>query len=161
MTESLDGLSAQVRDRVDALGFELVDLRKRGAGRRVSLQIRIDRLESESASGVSTGDCALVSRELERWFDETAILGLNYVLEVSSPGIERPVRWPEHWQRYVGREVTVRIPDLGRVRAKIVRVVESRSVVFSLPDRRQIEVLLSDARDARLVVDWSTIERPL
>ena len=161
MIESLDDLSAQVRDRVEALGFELVDLRKRGAGRRVSLQIRIDRLESESASGVSTGDCALVSRGLERWFDETAILGLNYVLEVSSPGIERPVRWPGHWQRFVGREVTVRIPDRGRVRATIVRVIESRSVVLNLPDRQEIEVLLSDARDARLVVDWSTIERRL
>lgn len=157
MTDELERLIDQVRDRVTALGFELVDLTKRDAGKRVSLQVRIDRLEKTPGGGVSAGDCAFVSRRLERWLDETAILGSRYILEVSSPGIERPVRWPEHWQRFVGREVCARIRGRGRVRATIVRVPDTRSVVLRLEDGEEVEVLLSDVGEAKLVVDWSAI----
>src|SRR3989441_9628763 len=62
------------------------------------------------------------SRALEAWLDDGGPLGPRYVLEVSSPGLERPLRWPRHWARFVGRDVTAKLAGLGRVRARIVAV---------------------------------------
>jgi ribosome maturation factor RimP len=154
-------LLPDIRDRVSRKGFELVDLRLRGAGRRQSLQVRIDREDSVPGSGVTADDCAAVSREIEGWLDRTGILGGGYVLEVSSPGIERPVRWPEHWKRFEGREVRVRLPNRGRVKATIVRVENGDAVVLRPDGDDEITVSIDEARDATLVVDWSDIDRSL
>jgi ribosome maturation factor RimP len=57
---------------------------------------------------VSLDDCAFVSRSLERHLDEVDVAGPDYVLEVSSPGVERPLRTVADWRRYVGRRVHVK-----------------------------------------------------
>ena len=151
----------EVRARVTQLGFELVDLKRRGAGRRQSLQVRIDRPGSKPGQGVTADDCATVSRDLERWLDGTQMLGERYVLEVSSPGIERPVRWEEHWKRFEGSEVRVRLPERGRVRAKIVRVEGQSVVLRPAGEDNDVTVSIDEARDATLVVDWSEIDRSM
>jgi ribosome maturation factor RimP len=155
-------LLPQIRERVTRLGFELVDFRLRGAGQRQSLQVRIDRADSAPGRGVTADDCAAVSREIEAWLDRTGVLGVRYVLEVSSPGLERPVRWLEHWKRFQGQDVRVRLPERGRIRATIVRVGEDERVVLR-PEGSDEDVIVSveEARDATLVVDWSQIDRSL
>ncbi len=139
------------------LGFDLVDFRRRGTPQRPMLQARIDRPDSTPGHGVTVGDCAQVSRSLEQWLDEVAIFGERYVLEVSSPGIERPVRWPEHWQRYRGHRVSVKIPDRGRVRATIEDVEQDGGAVTLRVDgdASPVTVPIDQARDATLVVDWN------
>lgn len=153
--DDLDGLTAEVRGRVAALGFELVDLRASGSGTRARVQIRVDRPDSTPGHGVTIDDCATISRALESWLDESRVLGTRYVLEVSSPGIERPVRWPEHWRRFVGREVRVRVPERGRIQATIVRVVDERVTLRPTGETVELEVPLAEARGATLVADWA------
>lgn len=159
MADRLDDLINDVRQHVAGLGFELVDLRRRGSPKRVSLQIRIDRPDSRPGHGVTADDCALVSRQLESWLDASGILGPRYVLEVSSPGIERPIRWREHWERFAGHEVNVRVSGRGRIRATIVAVVDGPAVVLRLHDGdgEELTVPLTDTQDATLVVDWSLV----
>src|SRR6266702_1295789 len=67
---------------------------------------------------VTVADCAAVSRALEAWLDADGPLGSRYMLEVSSPGIDRPLRWHRHWVRFVGRDVQATVAGLGRVRAR-------------------------------------------
>jgi ribosome maturation factor RimP len=76
------------------------------------------------------------------------------VLEVSSPGLERPVRWHRHWVRFVGRDVNVKLAGLGRVRARIVAVPDEGTVTLAPERGAPRTVPLVDARDARLAVDW-------
>jgi len=159
MDKTAEDLITQVRARVESLGFELVDVRQRGVGKRVSLQVRIDRPESRPGDGVTADDCATVSRALEAWLDETGVLGPRYVLEVSSPGIERPIRWAQHWRRFQGHDVRVKLPDRGKVRATIVRVIDDDVVALRLGSGEEVTVSLEDARDATLVVDWSQFDR--
>jgi ribosome maturation factor RimP len=143
-----------VRSRVEALGYGLADFRQGGSKGRPLLQVRIDRPEAEGA-GVTVDDCARVSRALEQWLDGDGGLGPRYILEVSSPGIERPVRWLEHWTRFAGRDVIVRLRGRGRIRATIVRVEGSEAVVLRPQGSdEELTVPLSEARDARLAVDW-------
>jgi ribosome maturation factor RimP len=161
MQPTLVELTEEIRGRVSELGYELVDLRKRGAGSRVGLQVRIDYRDAEPGHGITVDECAEVSRALERWLDGTQVLGPRYVLEVSSPGIERPIRWREHWVRFRGHDVNVRVQGRGRFRATIVDVRPDADVVVlaTVADGEQVEVPLGLIQDATLAVDWEGIER--
>jgi ribosome maturation factor RimP len=87
---------------VTAMGMDLEDLRVTSAGRRRLLRIVVD-----ADGGVSLDDIALVSRELSATLDRAAAMGeASYTLEVSSPGVDRPLTEPKHWRRAVGRVVT-------------------------------------------------------
>lgn len=156
----LTDLVDRVQDCIGPLGYDLVDLRQGKAGRRIRLQIRIDRAEAGSgaASGVTIDECATVSRELERWLDAEQLLGPDYVLEVSSPGIERPVRWRRHWERFVGRDVNIRLPGRPRQRATIMGI-EPGDIVVLRPQAggEDIAVALGEVREATLAVNWDEI----
>lgn len=145
-----DTLVEAVRTRLDALGFDLADLRIGGTPNRPLVQVRID---TPPPRRVTVDDCAVASRALEAWLDAGGPLGNRYVLEVSSPGIERPVRWHRHWVRFVGREVHAKLAGLGRVRARIVAVPDADTVVLEPQGGVARTYKLADIRDARLAAD--------
>jgi ribosome maturation factor RimP len=103
-----DTLAQLVEARVAALGFEFVELELGGSRTRPLLRVRIDRPDSEPGHGVSLEDCTRVSRDLERALDARPDLGERYVLEVSSPGLERPLVRRRDFERFAGREVSLR-----------------------------------------------------
>jgi ribosome maturation factor RimP len=84
-------------------GMELVDVEFGGGGGRQILRIYIDR-----QGGVSLEDCTSVSRALSAALDVEDPLQGSYDLEVSSPGLDRPLRTPEHFQKYAGEKVRVK-----------------------------------------------------
>jgi ribosome maturation factor RimP len=149
-----DSLVEDFRVRLEALGYDLADLRIGGTAGRPLVQVRIDWPPSDTPRRVSVEDCSTASRALEAWLDTGGSLGSRYVLEVSSPGMDRPLRWPRHWVQFVGREVNAKIQGLGRVRARIVSVPDEKTVVLELPGAAPRTVLLSEVRDAHLAVDW-------
>jgi ribosome maturation factor RimP len=161
----LDTLLDQIRELVDGLGFELVDLRRTGTRERPILQVRIDRADSEPGHGVTADDCATVSQALERSLESAGRVGPRYVLEVSSPGIERPLVTAAHWRRFVGRRARVRAAGLaGTSEVEILAVpddnrVQVRFLEGARAGEREGEIRLADVRDAVLAVDWKTLGR--
>jgi ribosome maturation factor RimP len=149
-----DSLVESFRTRLDALGLELADLRIGGTQHRPLVQVRIEWPPDEPPRRVTVDDCATASRALEAWLDAEAPLGRRYMLEVSSPGLERPLRWHRHWVRFVGREVQATVAGLGRVRARIVAVPDEATVVLEPQGAAPRPVPLAGIRDARLAVDW-------
>src|SRR6266705_3873403 len=145
-----DTLVEAFRTRLEALGFDLADLRIGGTPKRPLVQVRID-TPPPSLRGVTVDDCAAASRALEAWLDEGAggPLGNRYVLEVSSPGIERPIRWHRHWVRFVGRDVNVKLAGVGQVRARIVAVPTADTVVLEPEGKSAQEYRLAELKDAR------------
>jgi ribosome maturation factor RimP len=86
------------------------------------------------------------------------MVGPRYVLEVSSPGLERPLRLPEHWRRFVGRHARVRATSLpGRSRVEILSVPDEEHVVLKLQDGSEVTVAFDAIREAALAVDWEII----
>lgn len=153
-----DDLLDAIRARLESLGLDLVDFHRVGTLDRPILQIRVDRPGSMPGHGVTTDDCAVASRALERWLEEQHRVGPRYVLEVSSPGIERPVRFPAHWRQYVGRRVRVRAQGVrGRPEAEIVAVPDDGHVVLRVEGGAELTLPLAAIREATLVVDWSTV----
>ena len=156
----VDALLAPIRDHLAGLGFELVDLRRTGTLERPILQVRVDRPDSRPGRGVTADDCAGISRSLERFLESRAMVGPRYVLEVSSPGLERPLRWPEHWRRFVGQRARLRAESLpGRPQVEIVGVPDDEHVVVRLPDGVETTLALASIREAHLVVDWASVRR--
>jgi ribosome maturation factor RimP len=151
---SADTLLAPIRHHITELGFELVDLRRAGTLQRPILQVRVDRPDSRPGQGVTADDCAVISRSLERFLESRALVGPRYVLEVSSPGFERPLRWPEHWRRFIGRHARVRAESLpGRNRVEILSVPDDEHVVLRQEDGSEITLAFEAIREAKLVAD--------
>jgi ribosome maturation factor RimP len=157
---SVDALLALIRDHIAGLGFELVDLRHVGTVERPILQVRVDRPDSRPGHGITADDCAGISRSLERFLETSAMVGPRYVLEVSSPGIERPLRWPEHWRRFVGRRARVRSPALGgRREVEILGVPDDAHVTVRQDDGLERTLALDEVDDARLVGELPELKR--
>jgi ribosome maturation factor RimP len=92
---------------VRALGMDLESVKVTSAGRRRLLRIVVD-----SDHGVNLDDAALASREISAKLDASDVMGdMPYTLEVSSPGVDRPLTQPRHWQRAVGRLVRVPLSE--------------------------------------------------
>jgi ribosome maturation factor RimP len=101
---------------VAAAGMDLESVRVTAAGRRRLLRVVVD-----SDRGVSLDDAAAVSRDLSAALDAVAVMGdFPYTLEVSSPGVDRPLTDHRHWRRAVGRLVRVTVTDSGPVSGRVV-----------------------------------------
>ena len=154
-----DPLLALVRAEVERQGFELVEFRRTGTPGRPVLKVRADRPGSEPGRGITTEECATLSRALERQLEDGGHVGTQYVLEVSSPGIERPLAFVEQWRRAVGKRAKLRAAGLpGRPEVEVLGVTDE-GVELRLPDGAVRHVALADVREAHLVVDWKTIGR--
>jgi ribosome maturation factor RimP len=98
-----------IRPVVAAAGMDLEAVRVSAAGRRRLLRVVVD-----SDGGVSLDDAATISRQLSAALDTVAVMGdFPYTLEVSSPGVDRPLTDPRHWRRAVGHLVQVTVADTG------------------------------------------------
>src|SRR5689334_12533526 len=116
-----DTLVESFRARLVVLGLDLADLKIGGTQARPLVQVRIEWPPEPGAAlrRVSVEDCATASRALESWLDADGPLGRRYILEVSSPGLERPLRWPRHWARFVGRDVQATVAGIRDARLAV------------------------------------------
>ena len=98
-----------VQDSVDALGCELVGIECQRSGRYLTVRVYIDK-----DGGVSVDDCADVSRQVSAIMDVEDLIADKYNLEVSSPGLDRPLFSLEQYRRIIGEDVAIhlRVPVL-------------------------------------------------
>lgn len=114
---------------VEELGFRLYDIQVNDVARIV--RVMIDR-EHEA---VTIGDCAQVSRALSQHLDRTDPIPVPYTLEVSSPGVNRPLKRPEHYRWSRGKTVMI---DLGtRTLKGFLRDVREEGIVVAVQDKEE------------------------
>ncbi|HSH44384.1 MAG TPA: ribosome maturation factor RimP [Longimicrobiales bacterium] len=156
-------LEQVLEERTEALGFELVELERAGSKSRPVLRLRVDRPDSEPGRGISVGECARVSRALEEYLDALPSLPGNYVLEVSSPGVERPLVRRRDFDRFRGHEVAVKGygPLAGRGRRLQGELLgledgpEGDMVRLRLEDGEEVRVPRDSIARAHLVFRWN------
>lgn len=141
---------------LDSLGYDLVELRVGGTRQRPLLDVRIDRRDLQK---VTVDDCAGASRAIEARLDaDPSLFGDRYVLEVSSPGMERPLRTEGDWRRFAGRKASVKSAALGgRAEVEIVAVEDDAGATrLRLRDAKGDEHVLglAEVDEARLVFHW-------
>lgn len=130
--------------------LELFDLTAQRQGSRFVVSVVIDGAEKP----VTVDDCARVSQDLEKKLDELDLIPGAYVLEVSSPGLDRPLRNPGDYRRYQGRKALVTASELVEGQVSFDGWIEGStedSVTLRLGAKRVVEVPFSKVKKAKLV----------
>jgi len=142
-----DRLISLIEPLLQQLGYELVELEFAPARGRGSLRIFIDRPE-----GIGISDCERVSREVSALMDVEDPIPTAYSLEVSSPGDDRVLRTPAHFERFKGSRVLVELnaPRDGRRRyTGMLQEVSATAVALEV-DRQRVDVPFGEIAKARL-----------
>jgi ribosome maturation factor RimP len=131
------------------LGYELWELEL--SGRNGVLRIYID-----SPDGIDIDDCETVSRAVSERLDEADPIPGEYTLEVSSPGMDRVLRTTEHFQRYVGEQVSVEMKQLVKGRRRFVgKLLQATATDLQLEmDGEHFDLAISNIHKARLAPEW-------
>jgi ribosome maturation factor RimP len=157
------GLAADIERQVGEMGFELVELEVAGNRARPILRVYIDLPDSVPGEpSVSLEDCTKVSRGLEPMLDQYEGLSDRYLLEVSSPGVERPLVRPRDWRRFAGQEVSVRGKNTlagkaRRLEGELLGTAgdeDNESVRLRLAGGEEVEFPLREVDKAHLVYRW-------
>jgi ribosome maturation factor RimP len=158
-----ESLAREVEQRVAEMGFEMVELEQAGHAARPILRLYVDRPDSKPGEpAVSLDDCSAISRALEPWLDQREGLSDRYVLEVSSPGVERPLVRPRDWERFAGSEVALKGRQVLADRAKRLEGTllglrgdeGARRVALRLGDGEEVEIPLAEIDRGNLVYRW-------
>src|SRR5262245_27717910 len=152
---------ARVRELVTPiatdLGLDLYDIEQRGATLRITLDT-----PAGAPDGITLDTVALASRLMSKELDQDDPIPSRYTLEVTSPGVERPLRRPDHFQREVGKLVAVRLSNVDheqrRVQGVIVAADDESVTVESAQGARVIAY--SDIDRAKTVFEWGGQPKP-
>lgn len=140
-----------VEPHLSAQGFEVVDVERQG---RV-LRVTVDLLAS--SGGIDMDGVTEATRLVNEVLDREDLMGAQSSLEVSSPGVERPLRTPEHFKRFVGTEVAVKArpgTEGDRRLAGILETADDEGVVVA--GRR---LAYADIERARTVFVWPSTQK--
>jgi ribosome maturation factor RimP len=142
---------------VQSAGLELEDVEMRTVGRRLVVRVLVD-----SDHGVTLDEVAVASRAVSDALDTSDVLGDEpYTLEVSSPGVDRPLTLPRHWVRNVGRLVSVTVTDGRETTGRLLSVSDDASAIeleVNLKGRiSRTTIVLADVRKALVQVEFSRV----
>jgi ribosome maturation factor RimP len=163
MTDKANEIAALLAPTVTSLGLELLGAEylpsPGGAMLRLYIDVPADSTGGEEPRAVTIEDCEAVSREVSAQLDVEDPISSHYTLEVSSPGIDRPLFGAAQFARFAGEsaKVTLRLPQDGRRRlqGEIVRV-DGENITFNV-DGNEFTVRADNIEKARLVPDWAAL----
>ncbi|MCW8826323.1 MAG: ribosome maturation factor RimP [Gammaproteobacteria bacterium] len=145
-------LEQMIKPAIDALGFELVGVEQLSQGRHSMLRIYIDHED-----GITVDNCANVSRQVSAVLDVEDPIHGEYTLEVSSPGVERPLFTLEQFAKFIGQQVDVRLhmPVEGRRHFKgELLSVENDELTIELGEDESLTCSMDDIDRAKLIPKW-------
>jgi Uncharacterized protein conserved in bacteria len=155
----MEGLLATLEQRltelldapVVALGYELWGIEFIRAGKHSTLRVYIDH-----ANGISVDDCAAVSHQVSALLDVEDPITTEYYLEVSSPGMDRPLLKPEHFARYIGQVATVTLRMAVNNRRKYkgtIKQVEREMITLTIDGKDEI-LAFANIQQANLIPNF-------
>lgn len=145
-----DRIAAMIEPALAAMGYEIVRVQLGGGRRSATLQIMCDRLDGQA---LTLDNCAEISRLASAVLDVEDPIAGEYTLEVSSPGLDRPLTRPKDFDRFAGAEarLELNLPVDGRKRFKgVLRGLDDGAVVLDTGDG-ECRLALADIEKARLV----------
>jgi ribosome maturation factor RimP len=145
-------IAAAIEPVLTTLGLELFDIQFTGAGRARTVRVVVDR-----DGGVDLDAISATAERISPVLEEHHELG-SYALEVSSPGLERPLHRPEHFRRAVGEKVSVKVRgadgEVRRVRGELLGADEQGVTVGKADDGAAERVDYDRIVQARTVFEW-------
>lgn len=149
-----DDVRALLAPVVAEAGLDLEDVSVSAAGKRRRVCVVVD-----GDGGVDLDAIARVSQDVSQALDASDALGdAPYVLEVTSPGVDRPLSLPRHWRRAVGRLVTCDLADGTTLSGRVTGADDAEATLDV--DGTPVTVALSDVKRARVDIEWSRPDAP-
>jgi len=138
----------------ETAGMEIVDIELHRGGSRGGKLLRV---YLDKPGGANVDDLSRISRELSALLDEHDFIEGAYTLEVSSPGINRPLRRPEHFAQFIGKRIRVRTRDLVNGRRSFLGILQEASAdkIKLVQDRVEYEIPFSAIERSNYEHDWS------
>jgi ribosome maturation factor RimP len=154
----IDRVHALVAPIAADLQLDVYDIERRGATMRVTLDT-----PPGSEGGITLDSLSLATRLISRELDHEDPIAGHYTLEVTSPGLERQLRTPAHFQREVGKTITARLrdpqADPRRVHG-LLTAADETSATLLLDDGTERTLLLDDIDKSRTVFEWGPKPKP-
>ena len=169
MADKATDISNLLSPTVQALGLELLGVEYLPSPGGATLRLYIDIPpgdavgDSETPRMVGIEDCEAVSREVSAQLDVEDPISGNYTLEVSSPGVDRPLFTPAQFARFLGEQAKIglKLPQDGRRRLQgRIAAVEGERIeldVEAKPEPQRVSVDFDNIEKARLVPDWAAL----
>lgn len=154
----IDRVHALVAPIAADLQLDVYDIERRGSTMRVTLDT-----PAGSEGGITLDSLSLATRLISRELDHEDPIAGHYTLEVTSPGLERQLRTPAHFQREVGKTISVRLRDPQadpRRLQGVLTAADDRSAALLLDDGTERSVAISDIDKARTVFEWGPKPKP-
>lgn len=115
MSQANEQLRSMLKPLVEVMGYEWVGF---------EYQASVLRIYIDSPEGITLDDCTRVSHQVSGVLDVEDPIAENYRLEISSPGLDRPLFSPEHFERFMGRQITLRFHTKWKERRKLEGVLK-------------------------------------
>ena len=153
MVASANVLLEGIRSALDETGVDVEDVYVQQAGRRELVRVIVDR-----DGGVDLDRVAEVSRKISELFDTPPLADEfvgTFVLEVTSPGVDRPLTEQKHWRRAVKRNVEVHLKDKSMVVGRIVEVTDTE-VILQTSGNEPVGIALTDIAKGLVQVEFTS-----
>lgn len=150
MKFDLQKIKKVIQPIIEGLGYQLVDQRFVTEHGKLTLRVLVDK-----EAGLTIDDCAKISREIETPLEVESLISERYQLEVSSPGLDRPLITIEDFRRFSGRLVSIRteVPIEGRGNYKgVLKGIENQRVTV-LVDQQLFQIPFTQVKKANLVLE--------
>ena len=159
--KSIEWLTSKIKPIAKGLGCQLWGIQCLNQGHRTLLRVYIDKV-----GGATIDDCQRISRQLSAGFEVEPPSATPYILEVSTPGMDRLLFTPEQYLAYIGHKVQVKlrmaIAGVRQYKGELVAVeVATGKISISVNEGAIettaptiVELLLTDIQQARLVPEW-------
>ncbi len=161
MANELERVRALVEPITSDLDLDLYDIERRGATVRITVDT-----PPGSDGGINLDTLSLATRLISRELDHEEPITTQYTLEVTSPGLERTLRTPAHFQREVGKDVTVRLVgsavadgEARRIDGKLVAADDTTATLLTA-DGDERSIVIADVDKARTIFEWGPKPKP-
>jgi len=155
LSKRVEAIQSMIEPAVNMLQCELWGLEFFTQGRHSLLRIYIDK----AGTGVTIEDCEAVSRQVSAILDVEDPIQGQYTLEVSSPGMDRPLFKAEQYQRFVGSEVALRLrmPINGRRKFSGTLSAADAEKVTLVVENQPVEILIDQVEKANIVPNYDEL----
>ncbi|HYN34719.1 MAG TPA: ribosome maturation factor RimP [Ilumatobacteraceae bacterium] len=154
----IDRMHALVGPIASDLSLDVYDIERRGG----TIRITLDTLPG-SDGGITLDSLSLATRLISRELDHEDPIAGQYTLEITSPGLERQLRTPAHFQREVGKTISVRLRDAladpRRLQGALI-AADDRCATLLLDDGTERSVVITEIDKARTVFEWGPKPKP-
>ena len=161
MANELERVRELVEPITSDLDLDLYDVERRGGTVRITIDT-----PAGSDGGISLDNLSLATRLISRELDHEDPIASQYTLEVTSPGLERTLRTPAHFQREVGKDVTVRLAghavadgEARRIDGKLVAADDTTATLLT-GDGHERVIAVADVDKARTIFEWGPKPKP-